>query len=63
MCAEDFANLAWNFPTRRTLSRPLASAAHRRAATLAPAAHCLIDPQPPFEPMTDWEEPVMTVRG
>ena len=26
----------------------------------APVARCLIDPQPPFEPMTDWEEPVMT---
>ena len=44
----------------RTLSRPLASAARRRAATLAPAARCLIEPQTPLEPMTDWEEPVMT---
>ena len=59
-CAEDFANPAWNFPARRTLSCPLASAARRRAATTAPAACCLVDPQPPFEPMTDREEPVMT---
>ena len=27
----------------------------------APAACCLVDPQPPLEPMTDREEPVMTV--
>ena len=59
-CAEDFANLAWNFPTRRTLSCPLASAARRCAATLAPVARCTLDPQSPFEPMTDREEPVMT---
>ena len=52
-CAEDFANLAWNFPARRTLSRPLASAARHHAATLAPAARCTFDPQPPFEPMTE----------
>ena len=44
----------------RTLLHPLASAACRRAATLAPAARCLIEPQPLFESMTDWEEPVMT---
>ena len=55
-------NLAWNFPVRRTLSCPLASAVRRRAATLAPAARCHFDPQPPFEPMTDQEEPVMTGR-
>ena len=59
-CAEAFANLTCNFPARRTLSRPLASAARRRAATLAPAARCTFDPQPSFEPMTDREEPVMT---
>ena len=59
-CAEDFANLAWNFPARRTLSRPLASAARRHAATTAPMARCIFDPQPSFEPMTDQEEPVMT---
>ena len=53
-------NLAWNFPAHQTLSRPLASAARRRAATLAPVARCTFDPQPSFEPMTDWEEPVMT---
>ena len=59
-CAEAFANLTCNFPARRTLSRPLASATRRRAATTAPMAHCTFDPQPPFEPMTDREESVMT---
>ena len=59
-CAEAFANLTCNFPACRTLSRPLASAARRRAATLAPVARCTFDPQPSFEPMTDREEPVMT---
>ena len=53
-------NPAWNFPACRTLSRPLASVAHRCTATTAPVARCLIDPQPPLEPMTDREEPVMT---
>ena len=47
----------------RTLSRPLASAAHRRAATTVPVACCTFDPQPLFEPMTNREEPVMTLRG
>ena len=50
-CAEDFANPAWNFPVRRTLLCPLASATRCHAATLAPAARCHIDPQSPFEPM------------
>ena len=59
--AEDFANPVWNFPVRRTLSRPLASVARRRAAMTAPVARCLVNPQPLFEPMTDQEEPVMTV--
>ena len=53
-------NPAWNFPTRRTPSHPLTSAARRRAATTAPAARCLVNPQTLFEPMTDQEEPVMT---
>ena len=45
----------------QTLSCPLTSAARRRAATTAPAARCLVDPQPSFEPMANQEEPVMTV--
>ena len=32
----------------------------RHAATTAPMARCIFNPQPPFEPMTDREEPVMT---
>ena len=64
-CAEDFVNPAWNFPVHWTLLHPLASAAHHCTATEAPMAHCLIDPQSPFEPMTepmtDQEEPVMTL--
>ena len=53
-CAEDFVNPAWNFPVH-----------YHCTATEAPMAHCLIDPQSPFEPMTepmtDREEPVMTL--
>ena len=41
-------------------SCPLTSAVRRCTATLAPAACCHFDPQSPFEPMTDWEELVMT---
>ena len=59
-CAEDFANLACNFPVRWTLSCPLTSVTRCRAAMTAPMARCTFDPQPSFEPMTDREEPVMT---
>ena len=59
-CTEDFVNPVWNFPACQTLSHPLASVVHCRTATTAPAARCLVNPQPPFEPMTDWEELVMT---
>ena len=56
-------NPVWNFPAHRTLSCPLASAACHHAATAAPVACYLVNPQPFFEPMINQKELVMTQLG